>query len=307
MRSPSLALILLVGCGSVRLGGEEPQDELDVDASSTLDGGGIALRAVVAVAVPDAGCASCLELSVTGALGTPPYTVEWEDGSKLARRTICAPVSQDTFSVVVRDATGRMSPPHEVRPDLQEATCVDASAPLLWLDNPSFEGKPLYNAGGQFDAPPWSDCTQPPRWNTPQIVNDTIRQWVTEIPDPRDGATFLGLLEGHQASQALAQPLRAGEERSFRIDARKLDISNATLDNSEKVFLEVSGGVRANCTVRELLWMSPSLGLGWQTLCVTIVAREYTDQLTLRAVSDESQVQSVFMLADNIVPVASCP
>jgi hypothetical protein len=336
MRSHLLAL-LLVGCGSVRLGEEpqgyvEPDVEVDVGGASVLDAGRAVseLRVVVTVSAPDAGCSSCVELTAAPAMGTPPYTFEWEDGSKLARRDVCAPLSQDAFAVTVRDAVGRTSVPHAVRVDLPTLGCADASAvaardasapsvpdasappvsaPLLCLANPSFEGKPAYNPGVpvQFDAPPWSDCTRPSRFNTPDILDESVRQFLVPLPAPTDGKTYLGLREGNQASQALCAPIRGGEQRSFRIDARKLDLSSVPFANSEGVFLSIFGGISATCELTERVWISPKLNPMWQTFCVTIAPQQLMDQLTLQAVSDGTLLTLVSLNADHIVPVSSCP
>ncbi|HEY6877800.1 MAG TPA: hypothetical protein VI299_07260, partial [Polyangiales bacterium] len=116
-----------------------------------------------------------------------------------------------------------------------------------------------------------------------------------------------GLSEGEQASTPLCASLRGGQTRSFTIDARKLDISNVTLDNREAAHLAIWGGTSANCNARELLYLSPKLGLEWQRLCVTVTAVQFTDQLTLQAISDQSQPTIIYVLADNITPVAGCP
>jgi hypothetical protein len=306
MRSPPLALILLVGCGSVRLGEEEPQDQQDVDASSTLDAEVSDLQAVITVSVPDAGCASCMELSATGTGGAAPYRFEWEDGSALARRRVCADSnSSDRLILTVYDAAGHSSS-RELRLELPARSCVDASVPKLCVSNGSFEGTPAVNTAGVFDALPWSDCTQPSRPNFPHVLNDTVQQWVTEIPDPTEGNTFLGLQESNQTSQPLCAPVMPGERRYFEFDARELDISNATGNNAEQTFLAVYGARSADCTTTDLLWVSPPLGLDWRRYCVELRPQSYMDRLVLQAITDQSSLAVSFLLVDNLVPVASC-
>lgn len=304
MRFLLLALLLPLGCGSVRLGEEEPPDGTNFDAASGLDAG--ELEVVVTIAVPDAGCTPCVELTAAGSRGTPPYRFEWDDGSTEAHRSVCAPVSQDTFTVIARDARGRSSAPHPLRVDLRDKVCPQPK--VLCLENPSFEGTPQLNTGGVFDARPWSDCTNPARPNLPNVTNDTIQQWVTKLPDPTNGETYLALQEAMQVSQPLCAPIASGEQRAFRIDARKLDISSATLDNSEQIFLSVWGGESASCATQNLLWASPALGsAGWQSFCVTIAPSQYVDRLILKAITDQSQLATSVLIADNIVPVPSCP
>ncbi len=308
MRFPLLALLLLllpIGCGSVRLGEEGPLDSTNFDAASGLDAG--ELQVVVTVSLPDAGCAPCVELTATGAQGTPPYTFVWDDGSTDAHRSVCAPVSQDQFTVTSRDALGRSSAPHPLRVDVGDKFCPPT--PKLCLSNGSFEGKPAYNSGTPvaFDAPPWSDCAQPSRINLPDVVSATIPQIVVAVPAPTEGETYLGLREGMQASQALCAPLRAGDQRSIRFDARKLDISNVTLNNTEAVFLQLSGGINANCSLNEVLWVSPKLVNAWTSFCVTLAPSQYMDQLTLLSITDGSSIAVSDLAVDNLVSVASCP
>ncbi|HEX5660248.1 MAG TPA: hypothetical protein VFX59_23800 [Polyangiales bacterium] len=308
MRLPLLALPLLVGCGSVRLGDEEPLGDRDFDAAGALDGGGSLLNVVVTLGAPDAGCGSCVELSVRADNGTAPYTFEWEDGNKLPSRVVCMDDGVEVYEVVAHDASGRSSAPYAVRLGLPERACVDASVPRLCIENGSFEGKVAVNTGMVFDVPPWSDCTNPSRPNFPHVLNDSVVQWVTKVPAPTDGVTFVGLQENDQTSQALCEPVRGGELRYFTIDARKLDISNATGDNKERIFLAVSGGVSANCLTRELLWVSPSLGMEWQSYCVTMAPQQYMDRLVLEAWTDGSApLTSSVMVVDNLQPVAGCP
>jgi hypothetical protein len=324
MRPPLLAMLLLAaGCGSVRLG-QEPADpesdaETDIDAVGVSDAKVAELRVVVTVRVPEADCDPCLDVTAEGALGTPPYTFEWEDGEKVATRHLCAPLAPGALTVTARDAAGRSSSPHVLRLDLPAEACVDAgaraqvdasaaaAAPLLCLQNPSFEGTPAINTGGAFMAPPWSDCTNPSRYNTPEIASMAGAQLLIPFPAPTDGQTYLRLREGTQASQALCAPIRAGEKRSFRIDAQKLDLHNVSFGDSELAFLSIWGAQSASCTVDEQLWISPKLSVAWQTFCVTLTPREDMDQLTLKAVSDETAATSTYLFADHIVPVASCP
>jgi hypothetical protein len=313
MRIPPFALFLLIGCGPVRLGGEEIAENpaQGFDAAGAFDGGASDLRAVVTLDVQDEGCASCVELIATAAAGTPPYTFRWDDGSRDARRTICAPVAQDAFTVTVEDARGARSAPQTVRLDLPSARCADASlppTPQLCVQNPSFEGTAQVNATRMFDVKPWNDCTQPARNNTPDVVSDSIDTFgYVDVPKPTDGETFLGLMETEQASEPLCESLRGGQVRSFRIDARKLDLSNVTWDKSEGAFLSVYGGTSADCNARELLYVSPALTTAWQTLCVTIAPLQFMDMLTLQAISDMTQPQYIYVVVDHIVPVADCP
>jgi hypothetical protein len=308
MRPLVFALLLCVGCGSVRLGEAEPEPSRDFDAANGLDGGPDALKVVVTIGTPDAGCGGCVELAVRPDDGTPPYSYEWKDGNRLQSRTVCTSDGVDSYEVLVRDAQGRTSAAQTVRLDLAAETCVDASVPLLCVKNGSFEGKVQVNGGGQFDAPPWNDCTQPSRFNTPHVTNASIPQWVTDIPEPTDGRTFVGLQEDMQVSQTLCEPLLPGDVRYFHIDARKLDISTATLVNSEQIFLSVWGGTSANCRLNQQLWMQAQpLDEEWQTLCVPVKPQQYMDQLTLWARTDESQGAFSVMVVDNLVPVSSCP
>jgi hypothetical protein len=314
MRFPPLALSLLAGCGSVRLG-DALMDEAaniapDAGDASRLDAGASStLRVVVAVQVDD-DCNSCVELSASVADGVPPYTFEWDDGSALPRRRVCAPVAQDAFTVTVTDAQGVRSQPRSTRLELPETVCAaDAGVPKLCLQNLSFEGMPAINAGFpmQFDGKPWSDCTNPARANMPDIVNDTVQQTPVDVPQPTDGKTFLGLFEGEQTSQTLCASLRAGDERFVRFDVQRIDVTAGAGGQREAAALQIWGGTSANCTPLELLWASPKLSLDWQNFCAPLAPRQFMDLLTLKAISDESLPSNIYVAVDHIVQVDSCP
>jgi hypothetical protein len=313
MRPPVLALLLLAACGSVRLGEEEPATPRDFDAAHTIDGGlPSELNVLVTVSPVDAGCSACMELGATASGGTPPYSFAWSDDIRLSRRAVCATDGQDALYVVATDALGHKSSQHWVRVDLSQQDCVDAHVPKLCLQNGSFEGTAAVNTAGVFDAEPWSDCTNPSIPNFPHIVNDSVKNWVTEnwvkeLPAPTDGSTYLGLQEGNQTSQPLCETLRPGDTFSFRVDARKLDISGATGDDTEQVFLSAWSGLAASCARNNLLWLSPPLTTEWTNFCVTVTPQDHMDRLFLRTMSDDSQFAVVFLTADNLVPVPSCP
>jgi hypothetical protein len=306
----SLALTVLTACGPVKLGDEPAEDGFDADHTidPQLDGG---VTATVTIQVQE-DCSSCANLSANAAEGRAPYRFEWSDGARGPQRSVCSG-SSEVLSVVAVDALGMRSEPQAIRVELPDASCgADASVPLLQIENGSFEGMPAYNSGVPvaFDGAPWDDCAQPPRTapNTPEIGNASISQIVVrDVPAATDGSTFLGLMEDEQVSQALGEPLYAGDARSFRVDARELDITGGVVPDTESTFIEVWGGTAANCTPRELLWASPLLAQEWQTFCITIKPREYMDFLTLRARSNMVLASTTYSILDSLVPVARCP
>jgi hypothetical protein len=194
------------------------------------------------------------------------------------------------------------------RLEADDSDCpIPTEPPLLCLRNPSFEGMPQANTGFAFDAEPWSACTNPSTVNTPNIVNNTISQMVASVPKPTEGLTFLGLLEQHQAAQRLCETLPGDSAVSMQIDLARIHVGGTVVPETELAFLEIWGGVAADCSRRELLWASPALSTEWQTYCVTLRPTQFTDNLVLRARSDNSLPTSIFVIADNVVPVSLCP
>jgi hypothetical protein len=329
MRLLLLCLVLLIGCGPVMLG-EEPAawlgdagalrdaamiDDAPSGGSSGSSGSGQPSadppRPVVIVHFLPLDCGRCFDLQAAGAGGTPPYMFEWEDGSLRAQRTVCVETADAQLSVVVRDADGVRSDAQLIRlASPSDAGCPSeppsdaAVASSLCLDNPSFEGAPALNLGGagEFDADPWSACTNPVVSNTPDIANESIA--VTDVPPPTDGLTYLALGEGEQASQELCSEVPGGSLVPIAFDLARVDIGEPVVEN---VFLEIWGGLAADCSQRQLLWASPALDTGWQSFCVTLRPQHFMTQLTLRANADMTSLSPAYLFVDNLRPVASCP
>jgi len=309
--------LALVGCGPVRLGEESPLVWFDAGKPGALDAqvaGTLAVSVTVTRAPSCDGCAA-LVAEVEG--GRPPYSFLWDDGSQEARREVCNDDGQGPFTVQVRDADGLSASPHVTRLELDPVLCTDDASlplppppppPLLCLQNASFEGKAAINLGvpTNFDAMPWSVCTNPSQSNTPDIVDETIEQMVVTVPKATHGLTYLGMFEGEQTSQALCRPIPAGGAQSFLIDLSRIQLGAGVVPDSEATLLEIWGGVAGDCSQRELLWASPKLELTWKTYCVTLWPSQYMDNLTLRARSDMSLASQVYMIADHIVPVERC-
>lgn len=311
----------VTGCGTVRLGDEAPWNEpavpFDAAIAATradLDAG-IAIIGPVAVVTIDwpEGCDECADVLVQGAGGTPPYSVEWADGLRMADRRICPDVVARTLAVAVVDATGVRSVPHVTKLLPVDAGCPSAAPPVteeppICLLNPSFEGTPAWNPGlpTVFEAPPWSVCTNPSRNNTPEIASDGSAQgFATNVPKATNGETWLGLADGEQASQALCRGQPAGSKVSFTIDLRRLYLAGVNPDN-EASYLEIWGGIAATCTATEMLWASPKLDTNWNTYCVPLAPKQYFDNLVFLAKSDPSTTAGTYLIADNIATVESC-
>jgi hypothetical protein len=143
--------------------------------------------------------------------------------------------------------------------------------------------------------------------NTPDIIDRTLPQMVAVVPKATDGQTYLALGQGEQAWQTLCESVRGGSELSIHLDLSRINLGEGVVPETERVFLEIWGGVAADCTQRELLWASPALVVGWQRYCVKLRPLEYMDQFTLRANSDKTLLPPAYLLVDNIVPVADCP
>jgi len=304
--------LCVAACGPVRLGDEPSRDVQDAPALS--DASAPALPSVrVSVRAPER-CDGCFELLAEASGGLPPYSIEWEDGSHEALRRVCSRDLSSQVSVTVSDANAAHSVPHTTRLEPSDAGCPQEAAvppvPLLCLDNGSFEGTPAVNSVlvPAFDASPWEACINPSQTNTPDVVSASIQQFVATLPAPTEGATYLGLFEGEQVSQRLCRGVSGGSVLSFSIDLRRLNVTAGLVADTERAFLEVWGGTSADCSARELLWASSALELiTWQPFCVTLRPQQFMDQLTLRARSDETQLSSVYLLADNLVPVGACP
>ena len=323
--------LLLLGCGPVLLGEEaRPQDPgtssdagSQPDPSSGRDAASSpgassepGLSPAVAVRIKPLDCGKCFELQAEGSGGQAPYGYEWEDGSVLAQRRVCADAAGVALTVVAVDAASSRSAPQTIH--LQgdvDADClpvtatIDAGpAPTLCLDNPSFEGTPALNMGQDmgFDAPPWSTCTNPLSDNTPDIGNETLAL-TPDVPKPQDGVTFLALGEGEQVSQTLCSQALVGAPLNLELDLARVDVNGGLVPETEQVFLQIWGGLSADCSQRELLWMSPALQAGWQRFCATFTPQSFMTQLTLRANADMTLATPAYLLVDNLKPVDSCP
>lgn len=294
-----LLLLPALGCGPVLLG-----DEVQRDAGPNRDAGE---KLVVALSVSHVSC-GCVELTASASGGREPYEYHWADGTVAARRKLCGAQASTALSVYALDADGAQSSKAQL--GLADAGCPPPpEPPLLCLENGSFEGTPAANIGlvNSFDAVPWSVCTNPSVVNTPDVANDTVKQMVATVPKPTHGTTFLALGENEQVSQKLCEPIAGSETRSFTIDLSRVNIGAGVVPETERVFLEVWGGIAADCSQRELLWASDALDVGWKTHCITIAPRAFMDQLTLRTNADKTQLAPVYLLADQLLPVKSCP
>jgi hypothetical protein len=174
----------------------------------------------------------------------------------------------------------------------------------MCLMNPSFEGAVAINTGQVFGATPWTDCTDPSNGtvtNTPDIVNESLDPMTGIAPTPTDGSTYLAMSTGEQASQQLCEALTAGNKTNLQLDAQRLNIGGADM------FLQIWGGVSANCSQRQLLWVSPPLTTSWASYCVPIQPGEYMDQITLRAQTPLPDIVVSYLAVDNLRPVDKCP
>lgn len=309
------ATLILSGCGAVHLGDERAGSGSDggTDAAADSDAATLAgddagsLRASLSVRADLACDAGCYGLSASASGGQAPYSFEWEDGSHEAERRVCTTPS--AISVTVSDADGARDRAELSLLDGSDAGCP-APTPLLCLENPSFEGKPEPNLGlpNVFDAAPWSACTEPGASNTPEVVNDTIEQLIAAIPKPTHGETFLGMTEDERASQKLCRVVSAGSTLSLALDLSRLYLGAGVVPDTERPFLEIWGGVAADCSSRELLWASPPLEMGWKRYCVTLRPSQFMDLISLHARSDGVSATLVsYLLVDNLEPVRECP
>jgi len=327
MRRAALCL-LLAGCGPVLLGDEAQSAQ---DGGNNGDAGtppqvsdaspGVVVpvdagpRPEVVVRVKPLDCGRCFELLAEGSGGQPPYDFQWEDGTLRAQREVCVAENPVGLYVVALDATHVRSVRHVIQLEsVGDASCPtgmepdDAgTAPLLCLENPSFEGTPAVNVGDgrTFDAAPWSEC-DPVGSNTPDIGSPSISVTGT-VPPATNGATYLSLSEGEQASQELCSELVGGVPVHVQIDLARIDFSGGVAPDGERVFLEIWGGLSVDCSRRELLWASDALTPDWQRFCVTLQPDSFVTQLTLRANSDMSSLNPAYVLVDNMQAVDACP
>lgn len=253
-------------------------------------------------------CGSCFDLAASPKGGVPPFRYEWDDGSNSPNRRVCVGSIDLSVWVVVQDATGARSNAHSalLQTDNGDVSpCGPSTRPSqMCLTNPSFEGTPAINTGGNFDASPWSTCIDAaadPVPNTPDIASNGLDWTAVVAPLPRDGETYLALNTSEQASQELCEPLTARSTTKLRLDAMRLDLGGAAM------FLQIWGGLASSCSQRQLLWVSPALNTSWETYCVTLEPREYMDLLTLRAQTPMPTLAASFMLVDNLLPVDECP
>jgi hypothetical protein len=323
---------LFAACGPVLL---ESVDELDagalpaqgVDAthptspsapSSATAAADAGPAPTVTLNVKPVDCGECFELRAVALGGREPYVFEWADGLIAAERQVCVSNSDVTFAVAARDSTGARSETQTVRVQARaQAGCdkplqpsVSTPAPLLCLQNPSFEGPPTANFGqpDSLDAAPWSPCVDASMTrdlpNTPSIGNQTNA--LTSAPTPTDGTTYVALGEGQQVSQTACAAIAPNTSVSVTLDLATLDLSGGLVPTTEPVFLEVWGGLASDCSQRELLWASPALTRSWVRYCATLHPHSLIDQITLRAHTDMSLLSPSYLLVDNVKSVDDC-
>lgn len=337
MRAAALGLLLL-GCGPVMLeeevrahdSGTKTQtaeaDAADDSATIALDTGevdadaavatGSAPRPTVSISVKPIDCGRCFELQAEGSGGQPPYEYEWEDGSLHAKRRVCVENAELSLSVVARDAASTRSAKQGIRvegfadAECPEPTPTAATPPaLLCLENTSFEGTPVANLGQPeaFDALPWSACTSSSMTNTPDVANETIAQMIVTVPKAVDGVTYLALGEGEQVSQPFCSTIAADSSVSLELHLASVGVAEGLVPETEKVFLEIWGGLAVDCSQRELLWASPALTVGWKRYCVTLRPHSFMNQITLRANADMTLASPAYLIVDNLKPMDGCP
>lgn len=175
----------------------------------------------------------------------------------------------------------------------------------LCLANRSFEV--TFAGGSPLEVAEWSDCTSDNYLNTPDIGSVLASPSDVARPAATDGSYYVGLSEDEQVSQRMCTAAQAGERRSFEIDLMSVPRGLLAVGSAQqRVFLEVWGGIAADCTQRQLLWASPALTRSWERYCVTITAIEFMDQLTLRARSDMTSEELGYVALDNLRPVERC-
>jgi hypothetical protein len=250
-------------------------------------------------------CGRCFELVASATGGQPPYVFQWDDQSHSPERRVCTDGNGVIVTVVAEDASSVRSEPTLTRLTAESAdvSCPVAPAPVprLCLMNPSFEGTPAINTGENFDAVPWSACSNGSTSNTPDIGSDTL---TAAAPTAIDGSSYVALNQGEQVSQTLCENVQAGEQLSLQLDAMRPEI---TPGDTTSVFLEIWGGVAADCSQRQLLWASPALKRDWVRYCIKLKSTEFMNQITLRGATDVATLAPEYLIADNLVPTDKCP
>jgi hypothetical protein len=338
-----LVCLLLAACEPVLLaadegkgtGGHEAQSSARVDAGSApsllepdADASGASVDAMgaagaspgqtdpaapeVQLSLKSVDCGSCYDLVANGTGGVEPYRYEWDNGARTPTRRVCvSSADQSTIWVVVEDSTGARSNAYVTHlqanaDDAAACSDINASSVPMCLENGSFEGTAAINTGGTIDAMPWMMCTaaaDPNNGNnTPDIANATLDVTMSGVaPQPTDGATYLAMTSGEQASQKLCQSLNAGDKTYLKLDARLIQLGGTDM------FLQIFGGTSADCSSRQLLWVSPALTNVWTSFCVPVQPGEFMDQITLRADQPMANLVINVLAVDNLQPVDSCP
>jgi len=260
----------------------------------------------VLLSVKAVDCGSCFDIAASGKGGVGPYEYQWEDGSQGQSHRVCVGTSQAEVWVVATDSAGTRSNARvtHLQSDADVAECpANTPAVKMCLGNLSFEGTAAINTGQNFDALPWTTCTNAAdgdTTNTPDIANNTLDPMTGTAPMPTDGLTYLTMSTGEQASQQLCEPLVAGTKTSLQFDVMRMNIGMAD------VFLQIWGGSAADCSQRQVLWASPALSTNWTTYCVPLHPSERMDLITLRAESRPDIVIN-YLAVDNLVAGDGCP
>jgi hypothetical protein len=276
----------------------KPATEQDRDAATPR----------VLITVTPHNCGRCFELRADAAGGLPPYAYEWDDGSQDPLRHVCVGSNPLGVSVVVQDAAAARSAPTAARliagDDAGRCMSSAQRQPRLCLMNPSFEGTAAVNLGKNFDAVPWSACSNSADANTPDLVNDSLDLMSGLAPKPINGVTYVALSKGEQVSQALCEPLLPGDAVSLQLDLTRINLAPG---DTTHVFLEIFGGHAADCSQHQLLWASPPLQSGWTRYCIKLRAVDGMDAILLQAQTDTDSLVRQYLAVDNLVPLDACP
>ncbi|MEY4514415.1 MAG: hypothetical protein RLZZ450_6537 [Pseudomonadota bacterium] len=272
-----------------------------------------ALTVELDVALSEARCNTCFELTARSDAVRGDYTLAWDDGSTESRRQVCPSAQSTSYTVTMLEVRSGRTASASRSLVARRGTCPDAGVPrpMLCVTNGTFAIDPARppTPANALPASPWLSCAKalPNQGlpNRPQIVDSSSTIMGAPVLPATHGTTYLGLAEYEQASEPLCESIGAEETRYFTLDVA--DVSGSAGADVGLPRLEIWGGRASDCSQVEKLWESDTLTSGWTASCVAITPHNLTDSLTLRAASSAVRVFPGRVLVDNIQSVAACP
>jgi hypothetical protein len=308
----AFAASLAAGCGSqaltVAIQGDAGTTSDATGAFSSNDAGEVFTADIentshVVLTTATLACnGDCIDVQAVAGGGNAPFTYRWSDGMTGASRHLC-PTSMTTFTVSITDTAraGEIGSAAQTVTASIALSCSDGGAGTTGgqgpcIENPLLDGTPAAVGGTATD---WDVCApaNAATFTNPDAPGSNV------VTPPSAGKDFAFIAPGGSISNPLCAPMQAGMQYGLLIDlasAQSISISAAS-------GLQIWGG-SSSCAQSELLYSSPPTGQSWKTFCATLAPTQETTELTFTMFTQQDGGLPIpgYLIADNLVPVASC-